>query len=232
MNARILVVEVDPQSDGVASALREEGFEVAVSADGSSALERARAHTPDLIVLVMGIRGGSFGMEVCRALRGETAVPILMLSARDTEVDTVLGLERGADDYMTKPFSHVEVIARVRALLRGRALARAGAQATVREVGAMRIDLARHEVSIAGNRVHTTPSEFRLLALLAERAEEAVSRSELRMRLWGTDRSLDTRACDLHVARLRRKIEADPSDPRRLLTVRAVGYRLVAASSD
>jgi two-component system, OmpR family, response regulator RegX3 len=231
MNARILVVEVDPQTDGVASALRHEGFEVAVSADGSSALERARAHTPDLIVLVMG-RGGSSGMEVCRALRGESAVPILMLSARDTEVDTVLGLERGADDYMTKPFSHVEVIARVRALLRGRALARAGTQAMVREVGALRVDLARHEVTIGGNPVHTTPSEFRLLALLAERAEEAVSRSELCMRLWGTDRSLDTRACDLHVARLRRKIEADPSDPRRLLTVRAVGYRLVAAPSD
>jgi two-component system response regulator RegX3 len=228
MNARILVVEVDPQTDGVVAALRHEGFEVAVSSDGSSALERARAHTPDLIVLVMGFRGSS-GMEACRALRGETAVPILMLSARDTEVDTVLGLERGADDYMTKPFSHVEVIARVRALLRGRALARAGAQAMVREVGALRIDLARHEVSIGGNLVHTTPSEFRLLALLAERAEEAVSRSELCMRLWGTDRSLDTRACDLHVARLRRKIEANPSDPRRLLTVRAVGYRLVAA---
>jgi DNA-binding response OmpR family regulator len=107
INARILVVEVDPQSDGVASELRDEGFDVAVSADGSSALERARAFTPDLIVLVTSLRGGTSGMEVCHALRGETAVPILMLSARDTEIDTVLGLERGADDYRTtaKPAS-------------------------------------------------------------------------------------------------------------------------------
>jgi two-component system, OmpR family, response regulator RegX3 len=229
MNERILVVEDDPPTDGVAPALRDEGFQVAFSADGSSALARARAHAPDLIVLVTGLRDGRSGMELCHALRGETAAPILMLSARDTEVDTVLGLERGADDYMTKPFSLVEVIARVRALLRGRALARSGARGTVWEVGALRIDLARHEVTVEGNPVHTTPSEFRLLALLAERAEEAVSRSELCMRLWGTDRSLDTRACDLHVARLRRKIEADPSDPHRLLTVRAVGYRLVPA---
>jgi DNA-binding response OmpR family regulator len=228
VNERILVVQEDPRTaDGVALALRDEGFEVESSADGSSALERARAHTPDLIVLDVGHRGGMSAMEVCHALRGESGVPILMLSARDTEVDTVLGLERGADDYMTKPFSLVEVIARVRALLRGRALARASAQAMVREVGALRIDLARHEVSVEGNPVHTTPSEFRLLALLAERLEEAVSRSELCMRLWGTDRSLDTRACDLHVARLRRKIEADPTHPRRLLTVRGVGYKLV-----
>ena len=233
MNERILVLQDDPiGADGVALALRGEGFEVDVSADGSSALERARARTPDLIVLDIGLRNGISGMDVCHALRGESAVPILMLSARDTEVDTVLGLERGADDYMTKPFSLVEVVARVRALLRGRALARAGARATVREVGALRIDLARHEVNVGDNRVHTTPSEFRLLALLAERAEEAVSRSDLCMRLWRTDCSLETRACDLHVARLRRKIEADPSDPRRLLTVRGVGYKLVPSSSD
>ena len=230
MNERILVVEDDPlTADGVAFALRDEGFEVEVTADGFSALEWARAHTPHLVVLDIGLRNGISGMEVCRELRRESAAPILMLSSRDTEVDTVLGLEGGADDYVKKPFSLVEVVARVRALLRGRALARAGAAATVREVGALRIDLARHEVTVAGDPVHTTPSEFRLLALFTERAEEAVSRSELCMRLWGTDRSLDTRACDLHVARLRRKIEADPSSPRRLLTVRAVGYKLVPA---
>jgi two-component system response regulator RegX3 len=230
MEERILVVEDDPlTADGVAFALRQEGFEVDVTADGSSALQRARAGRPDLVVLDIGLPGGISGMDVCRELRGESAVPILMLSARATELDTVLGLERGADDYVTKPFSLVEVVARVRALLRGRALARAGAGAMVREVGGLRIDLARHEVSVEGDRVHTTPSEFRLLALLTERAEETVSRSELCMRLWGTDSSLDTRACDLHVARLRRKIEADPSCPRRLLTVRAVGYKLVPA---
>jgi two-component system, OmpR family, response regulator RegX3 len=227
---RILIVEDDPlTADGVAVALREEGFNVDVTTDAASALERARVGCPDLVILDIGLQGGISGMDVCRELRGESAVPILMLSSRASEVDTVLGLERGADDYVTKPFSLVEVVARVRALLRGRALARAGVGAMVRTVGGLRIDLARHEVTVDGNRVHTTPSEFRLLALLAERAEETVSRSELCMRLWGTDSSLDTRACDLHVARLRRKIETDPSCPRRLLTVRAVGYKLVPA---
>jgi two-component system response regulator RegX3 len=176
-------------------------------------------------VLDVGLPGVS-GMEVCRELRNRSSVPILMLTARDTELDTVLALERGADDYVTKPFSLVELVARVRALLRGRALA-LGEQAPTHDVGGLRIDLQRHEVLVDGTPVQTTPSEFRLLTLLAQRAGEAVTRGELCTWLWGTDRSLDTRACDLHVARLRRKIEPDPSLPRRLLTVRGVGYRLV-----
>jgi two-component system response regulator RegX3 len=231
MSERILVVEDDPlTADGVAFALRDEGFEVDLAADGADALARARARRPDLVVLDIGLPGRS-GTEICRELRSESSVPILLLTARDTELDRVLGLERGADDYVTKPFSLFELVARVRALLRGRALARAEAPPTVREVGTLRIDLSRHQVTLDGKDVHTTPSEFRLLALLAERAGEPVSRSELCVRLWGTDTSLDTRACDLHVARLRRKIESDPSRPRRLLTVRAVGYKLVPADA-
>jgi two-component system response regulator RegX3 len=225
--ARILVVEdhvVTAQS--VAFALRNDGFEVDVTGDGVAALEAARAHTPDLVLLDVGLPGLS-GMEVCRALREESGVPILMLTARDTELDTVLALERGADDYVTKPFSLVELVARVRALLRGRRLALNGGL-PAHEVGGLRVDVSRHEVTLDGVPVHATPSEFRLLSLLAERAGEAVTRQELCSSLWGTDRSLDTRACDLHVARLRRKIEPDPSRPRRLLTVRAVGYKLVA----
>jgi DNA-binding response OmpR family regulator len=153
------------------------------------------------------------------------------VTARRTEVATVLALERRADDYVTKPFSLAELVARVRALIRGRALARAGSP-VARDVGGLRIDLAQHEVTVDGQRVHTTPSEFRLLSLLAERAGQPVSRRELCVGLWGTDRSLDTRACDLHVARLRRKIEADPSRPTRLLTVRSVGYKLVPGVTD
>jgi DNA-binding response OmpR family regulator len=152
-----------------------------------------------------------------------------MLTARSTEVDTVAGLERGADDYVRKPFSLVELVelvARVR-VARARPGARAYRPAGRARVGEVRVDLARHEVTVDGRRVHTTPSEFRLLALLAERTEQAVSRSELCVRLWWTDRSLDTRACDLHVARLRRKIELDPSRPRRPVTERGVGYKLV-----
>jgi two-component system response regulator RegX3 len=228
VSERILVVEDDPlTADGVAFVLRDEGFEVDVAGDGAAALELARAEQPDLVVLDLGLPGGISGTEVCRELRRESGMPILMLTGRGTEVDVVLGLERGADDYVTKPFSLVELVARVRALVRGRALARGGSPA-IRDVGALRIDLQRHEVTVEGRRVHVTPSEFRLLELLAERAGQAVSRSELCVHLWGTDRALHTRACDLHVARLRQKIEADPSRPRRLLTVRAVGYKLVA----
>jgi DNA-binding response OmpR family regulator len=224
---RILVVEDDPlTADGVAFALRQEGFTVDVAGDGRDALARTRTHAPDLVVLDLGLPGGVSGVDVCRELRVHSGMPILMLTARTTELDTVLGLERGADDYVTKPFSLVELVARVRALLRGRALARAGRPA-VHEVGGVRVDLARHEVTVDGRGVHTTPSEFRLLALLAERPEQVFSRSELCVHLWGTDRSLDTRACDLHVARLRRKIEPDPTRPRRLVTVRGVGYKLV-----
>jgi len=230
VSERILLVEDDSlTAEGVAFVLREEGFEVDVTEDGGTALERARARPPDLVVLDIRLPGGVSGMDVCRELRSESAVPILMLTGRGSEVETVLALERGADDYVTKPFSLAELVARVRALLRGRALARAGGGA-IREVGTLRIDLVRHEVTVDGELIHTTPSEFSLLALLAERADEPVSRSELCIRLWGTDRSLDTRACDLHVGRLRRKIEADPSRPRRLLTVRSVGYKLVAGA--
>jgi two-component system, OmpR family, response regulator RegX3 len=226
MAERVLVVEDDElTAQSVAFALRNDGFLVDVATDGPTALEQARAHPPNMVVLDVGLPGVS-GMEVCRELRGESGVPILILTARDSELDTVLALERGADDYVTKPFSLVELVARVRAILRGRALALAGGL-PVRDVGSLRIDVSRHEVTLDGTPVHTTPSEFRLLALLAERAGEAVTRGELCTWLWGMDRSLDTRACDLHVARLRRKIEHDPSSPRRLLTVRAVGYKLV-----
>jgi DNA-binding response OmpR family regulator len=225
---RALVVEDDVlTAESIAFALRDEGFEVDLAHDGETAVEWARARPPDVAVLDLRLPGELSGMEVCALLRRESPLPILVVTARHSETDVVLALERGADDYVTKPFSLPELVARVRALLRGRALARAGPP-DVCEAGGIRIDLAEQQVEVDGSPVHATPSELRLLTLLAERAGRPVSRRELCVRLWGSDRSFDTRACDLHIARLRHKLEADPSRPRLLVTVRGVGYKLVA----
>jgi two-component system response regulator RegX3 len=159
--------------------------------------------------------------------------PGAMLTARDAESDRVLGLELGADDYVTKPFASAELLSRVRAILRRRELDRAGALAgasgTVRELGGLRIDLGRHEVLADGERVHLTLSEFKVLSLLAERPEAVVSRRELMQHLWASEYVGDEHACEVHISNLRRKIERDPSQPERLLTVRGEGYKLVAA---
>jgi two-component system response regulator RegX3 len=172
---------------------------------------------------------GRSGNEVCRTLRAESDVPILMLTARDGESDRVLGLELGADDYVTKPFSTRELASRVRAILRRRELDRVNGAPTIRQLGALRIDLGRHEVLVGDERVHLTLSEFKVLTLLAEQPGEVVSRRELMQHLWSSEHVGDEHACEVHVSNLRRKIERDPSRPERLLTVRGEGYRLVAA---
>ncbi len=170
------------------------------------------------------------GTDVCRALRAESDVPIVMLTARDAERDRVLGLELGADDYVTKPFSSAELLSRVRAILRRRELDRAnGAGAAVRDLGGLHIDLGRHEVTVDGEAVQLTLSEFKVLALLAERPERVVSRRELMQHLWSSDHVGDEHACEVHISNLRRKIERDPTHPQRLVTVRGMGYKLVAA---
>jgi two-component system alkaline phosphatase synthesis response regulator PhoP len=186
-------------------------------------LRLARAEKPDVIVLDVMLPGLS-GREVCRQLRAESDVPILMLSARGGEVDRVLGLELGADDYVTKPFSLAELVSRVRALLRRRELDRVRHDAL--RVGDLEFDLAAHDVRIDGDRVHLTPSEFRLVALLASDPGRAFSREELVRHLWETEYTGGERAVDAHVVNLRRKLEHDPADPRRLLTVRGIGYAL------
>ena len=170
----------------------------------------------------------SSGVEVCRALRAESDVPILMLTARDAESDRVLGLELGADDYVTKPFSSAELLSRVRAILRRRELDRA-AGGSVRELGGLRLDLGRHEVVVDGERVHLTLSEFKVLSLLAEQPEAVISRRELMQHLWASEYVGDEHACEVHISNLRRKIERDPTQPERLLTVRGSGYKLVPA---
>jgi two-component system response regulator RegX3 len=165
------------------------------------------------------------GTEVCRRLRAESDVPILMLTARDAEVDRVLGLETGADDYVTKPFSMAELVSRVRAILRRRELDRAAAGSVLR-LGGLELDLTGHEVRVDGRLVNVTASEFQILVLLAERPEHVVPRRAIMERLWRSEHVGDQRACDMHVSNLRRKIERDPSRPERLLTVRGVGYKL------
>ena len=225
----ILLVDDDPGVlDVVAFTLRREGFEVDEERDGTTALERALANGYDIVILDIMLPGMS-GTDVCRALRAESDVPILMLTARDAEVDRVLGLELGADDYVTKPFSTAELLSRVRAILRRRELDRATGGATVRRLGGLQIDLGRHEVSVDGDRVHLTLSEFKVLSLLAEQPERVVSRRELMQHLWASEHVGDEHACEVHISNLRRKIEKDPSQPERLVTVRGMGYKLVAA---
>jgi two-component system, OmpR family, response regulator RegX3 len=225
----ILLVDDDPGVlDVVAFMLRREGFDVDEERDGTAALERARQNGYDIVILDVMLPGMS-GTDVCRALRAESDVPIVMLTARDAEIDRVLGLELGADDYVTKPFSTAELLSRVRAILRRRDLDRATGGATVRRLGGLQIDLGRHEVSVDGDRVHLTLSEFKVLSLLAEQPERVVSRRELMQHLWASEHVGDEHACEVHISNLRRKIERDATQPERLVTVRGLGYKLVAA---
>ncbi|MDX6410738.1 MAG: two-component system, OmpR family, alkaline phosphatase synthesis response regulator PhoP [Gaiellaceae bacterium] len=221
---RILVVDDEPTIlDSVGYALQREGFEVSSARDGTEGLRLAREENPDVIVLDVMLPGLS-GREVCRQLRSESDVPILMLSARGGEVDRVLGLELGADDYVTKPFSLAELVSRIRALLRRRELDRTHRDAL--RIGDLELDLAAHDARIDGIRVHLTPSEFRLVALLATAPGRAFSRAELVRHLWETEYTGGERAVDAHVVNLRRKLERDPAEPRRLVTVRGIGYAL------
>jgi two-component system response regulator RegX3 len=227
MSARVLLVDderdiVEPLS----YALAREGFEVTSAEDGDTALQRARETRFDVVVLDVMLPGMS-GLDVCRTLRAESDVPILMLTARDGEVDRVLGLELGADDYVSKPFSTMELISRVRAILRRRELDRAAGPSPTIEVGGITIDLGRHEVTADGSPVSLTPSEFRVLLLLAEEPERVFSRAQIMEHLWQTPYVGDARACDAHVSNLRKKLERDPAHPERIVTVREVGYKLV-----
>jgi DNA-binding response OmpR family regulator len=219
--ARLLVVEDEAAiRDALSYALEKEGFRVELVASAKTALERARAEAPDLLLLDLMLPDGS-GVDVCRELRAESDIPIIMLTARSTEVDRVLGLEIGADDYVVKPFSIAELVSRVRALLRRRQLDRHGPTAVV-AAGDLRIDLVRQEVRVAGKDVALTPAELRLVTLLAGEPERAFTRDELMSTLWGSGFAA-SRACDTHVLNLRRKLR---SSTARIETVRGIGYRL------
>ena len=227
MSQRILVVDDEPAIvDAVSYALRREGFEVDTAADGAEALQTARAAPHDVLVLDLMLPDMS-GMDVCRTLRSESDVPILMLTARDAEVDRVLGLELGADDYVTKPFSVAELVSRVRAIVRRRELDRSPARRAVVRAGSLELDLVRHRIRVDGRVVELTPSELSILSLLATEPDRVFSRREIMQHLWSSTYVGAERACDIHISNLRRKIERDPSQPERLVTVRSVGYKLV-----
>jgi DNA-binding response OmpR family regulator len=227
-NARILVVEDEPTiADAVSYALRNAGYDVDAVGDGNGAIHAARTSEYDLMILDLLVPGVQ-GLEVARILRAESDLPIVMLTARDAESDRIAGLDIGADDYVTKPFSVTELVSRVRALLRRRELDRAPS-AFVQRVGGLELDVARHEAKVDGQPLPLTRSEFRLVTLLASEPGRVFTREELVRHLWESEFVGDRRAIDVHVSNLRRKLETDPRSPRRLLTVRGVGYKLVAA---
>ena len=228
MNGRVLIADDEPDIvEAVAYALRREGFEVKGVGDGKAALEAARTGRYAVVILDLLMPTVS-GLDVCRTLRAESDVPIIMLTAKDAEIDRVLGLELGADDYLTKPFSSAELVSRVRALLRRRELDRsARGTAPQLTIGGIVIDLVRHRVTVDGNVVELTPSEFKLLVLLAEEPERVFSRAQIMEQLWESPYVGAARACDVHISNLRRKVERDPSHPKRIVTVREAGYKLV-----
>jgi two-component system response regulator RegX3 len=221
---RILVVE-DEESfrDALSYMLRKEGFEVVLADTGPAALEEFDRHGADLVLLDLMLPGLS-GTEVCRALRARSNVPVIMLTAKDSEVDKVVGLELGADDYVTKPYSTRELLARIRAVLRRRGEPEDLAPATV-EAGPVRLDVDRHVVSVAGEEVAMPLKEFELLELLLRNAGRVLTRGQLIDRVWGSDYVGDTKTLDVHVKRLRAKVEPEPATPRHIVTVRGLGYK-------
>jgi two-component system response regulator RegX3 len=221
---RILLIEDEENlGEALQYQLVRDGFQVERETDGASGLERFKAAGADLVLLDLMLPGLS-GEEVCKEIRKNSRVPIIMLTAKDEEIDKVLGLELGADDYVTKPFSSRELLARIKAVLR-RVAPSDGSSSGVLEGGGIRLDPDRFEVQVTGMEVRLTRKEFDLLEFLMTNAGRALTRESLIDRVWGSDYFGDTRTLDVHMKRLRSKLEEDPHRPRHLLTVRGVGYR-------
>lgn len=222
---KLLLVEDEKSiAEGLAITLEAEGFQVAWVKDGLDAIPAWERVRPDLVVLDLMLPGMS-GTEICRVLRSRSDVPIIMLTAREAEVDRVVGLELGADDYVTKPFSTRELVARIKAILRRAPLAEHLDEEAPVEACGVRVDRVRHEVRVDGEEVDLPPKEFELLAYLIENAGRVLTRGQLIDEIWGSDYVGDTKTLDVHVRRLRTRIEADPKEPVRIQTVRGVGYR-------
>jgi two-component system, OmpR family, response regulator RegX3 len=226
---KIMVVEDEPSLvDALEYGLAAEGFDIVVATDGETSLQVYERERPDLILLDVMLPGLS-GTEVAKRIRAHSAVPIIMLTARDSEIDKVVGLELGADDYVTKPFSMRELAARVRAVLRR------GGDWDLPDMGApfeatgVRVDPERYEVTVRGDRVELPPKEFALLELLVRNAGRVLTRDLLIDRIWGADYVGDTKTLDVHIKRLRGRIETDPHDPELIVTVRGVGYKFTDA---
>jgi two-component system response regulator RegX3 len=226
---RVLVVEDEEAfSDALSYMLRREGFEVAVCPTGPQALEAFDRDGADLVLLDLMLPGLP-GSEVCRALRERSSVPVIMLTAKDSEIDKVVGLELGADDYVTKPFSSRELVARMRAVLRRRADPD-GSAGPVLEAGPVRMDVDRHVVTVRGDQVQLPLKEFELLEVLLRNSGRVLTRMQLIDRVWGADYVGDTKTLDVHIKRLRAKIEKDPGNPQHIITVRGLGYKFEPAA--
>ncbi|MGE5292135.1 MAG: response regulator [Micromonosporaceae bacterium] len=226
---RVLVVEDEESfSDALSYMLRKEGFEVAVCPSGPDALDTFDRSGADLVLLDLMLPGLP-GTEVCRTLRQRSNVPVIMLTAKDTEVDKVVGLELGADDYVTKPFSSRELVARIRAVLRRQGESEEVPLATL-EAGPVRMDVDRHVVTVRGEQIQLPLKEFELLEVLLRNADRVLTRMQLIDRVWGVDYVGDTKTLDVHVKRLRAKIERDPASPRHIVTVRGLGYKFESAA--
>jgi two-component system, OmpR family, response regulator RegX3 len=227
-SGRILIADDEPSvRDSVTYALQQEGYEVTPAVDGTDAESKLSAEMPfDLLILDIMMPGRS-GLDLCREVRARSAVPIIILTAKDAEVDKVVGLEVGADDYVTKPFSVRELLGRVRAQLRRRELDRSPirSETTTIDAGSVTIDLVRHVVMVRGQQINLTRSEFQLLRLLAGNPGQVFRRHQIMEELWQTDFDGDVRACDVHISNLRQNVERDAQRPELVVTVRGVGYK-------
>ena len=224
---RILVVEDEVSfSDPLSYLLRKEGYEVSVAENGNDALAEFDSAGADLVLLDLMLPGLS-GVDVCRSLRQKSAVPIIMLTAKDSEIDKVVGLELGADDYVTKPYSSRELLARIKAVLR-RLSEPEELLPTTLEAGPVRMDVERHVVTVGGSTTQLPLKEFELLEMLLRNTGRVLTRMQLIDRVWGSDYVGDTKTLDVHVKRLRAKVEPDPAHPRHIVTVRGLGYKFEA----
>lgn len=222
---RILLVEDEPDlADPLAYLLRREGYEVEISEDGPGALTAFRERGADIVLLDLMLPGMP-GTEVCRQIRSTSAVPIIMLTAKDSEVDIVVGLELGADDYITKPYSSRELLARMRAVLRRVVQAESELDERVLEGGRVSLDIDRHTVSVDGEQINMPLKEFELLEVLMRNSGRVLTRGQLIDRVWGSDYFGDTKTLDVHIKRIRSRIEQNPGEPVMLVTVRGLGYR-------
>ena len=224
----LLVEDEESITAPLSEALSREGFEPVIAGTAAEALELASSRAPDLVLLDLMLPDGS-GLDVCRELRSRSAVPIIMVTARGEEMDRVVGLEVGADDYVVKPFSAREVIARIRAVLRRTAAAPATARTEVVELGDLRVDAARRSASLAGEPLELSRKEFDLLRLLVESAGTVVTRERLIDEVWDTNWFGSTKTLDVHVSALRKKLGDEPTTPRYIHTVRGVGFRFAGA---
>lgn len=226
MTSRILVVDDDTAlAEMIGIVLRTEGFDTLFCADGAAAVQTWRAGKPDLVLLDLMLPGVD-GIEICRQIRAESGIPIIMLTARGDTTDVVAGLEAGADDYIVKPFNPKELIARIRTRLRPQT----STGSEILKLGDLTVDVAAHEVKREGNVIALTPLEFELLVALASKPQQVFSREMLLEQVWGYHYKADTRLVNVHVQRLRAKVELDPDNPRIVMTVRGVGYRAGAVT--